>query len=205
MYLSYNDPDAIDDIIEAIQANDIATLRFFLRDGADPDARDRGGIGLLHIAARDGKPEAVKVLLDAGADPNMTVAITNHTPLFYACGHAAAEIIALLAGAGAKLDAVDAYGWTPLHMAAAHGAYEAVKALVKAGADVTARDRDGALPSDKARRQYEQTRQSNHWLCAEHLKKAEHALDTEGLKREKAERDIAALKAHNPKRFRLKF
>jgi ankyrin repeat protein len=205
MYLNHNDPGAIADIVEAIRSDDLVMLRFVLSDGADPDTRDRRGLGLLHIAAMEGKTEAVEILLHAHADPDLAVAITNHTPLFYAARGKVPETIELLVRHGARLEALDAYGWTPLHMAADHGAGEAVKALIAAGADVQARDRDGETPCEKAWKRYEQTKQSNHWLCCQRLREAERALDVEGLKREKAERDIAALKGHNPKRFRLKF
>jgi ankyrin repeat protein len=206
MYLDYSDPNNIADIVTAIRNGDLEMLRFALKDGADPDMRDKGGLGLLHIAVKENKAEAVDILIAAHADPNLPVAMTNHTPLFYAAHPGVSPgIVDALIRCGARTEAVDAYGWTPLHMAADHGAHEAVQALIAAGADVQARDRDGRTPYDIALKHFEQIRQDSHLLCCQHLRAAERALDVEGLKHEKAERDIAALKGHNPKRFRLKF
>ena len=49
--------------------------------GANLDARDKGGITALHIAARDRSVEAVRVLLARGADPNAEDRGRKSTPL----------------------------------------------------------------------------------------------------------------------------
>lgn len=205
MYCKYNEPEMIRQVLKDIAAGDLENLRFYLSDGLDPDERGPGGLPLLVHAVIEGQAGAAGVLLDMGADPNITVAMTNHTPLHYAAREEIPGMAGLLLQHGAKIEAVDAYGWTPLHMAADRGAYETLKELISAGANALARDRDGDTPRDKALAHFHQIHQANHWLCSEHLREAERLIDVEGLKHEKAERDIAILKAHNPKRFRLKF
>jgi ankyrin repeat protein len=205
MYCNYNDPQVIDDVLKAIADESLDDLRFYLNDGLDPDLKDKWGLPLLVTAVRDGKAGAAGVLLAMGADANIRTPVTQHTPLHYAARGDAAAIVGLLVKHDAKLESVDAYGLTPLHMAADCGAVAAVKALVAAGADVLARDSDGQTPRDRALKHFHQIHQAGHWLSGEHLREAERLRDVEGLKREKAERDIATLKGHNPKRFRLKF
>ncbi|TAL27085.1 MAG: ankyrin repeat domain-containing protein [Alphaproteobacteria bacterium] len=205
MYLNYAHPDVVRDILKAVEDEDIENLRFYIIDGADPDMRDEHGLALLHICARDGKAKAAEVLLQYGADPDIRVGTTQHTPLHYACRTDSAPMVQLLARAKATVNAVDGYGWTPLHMAADRGSYEALKEMVIAGADVAAKDREGETPRDRACRRYDATRQADHWLCAEHLRQAEALLDVEGRRREHVARDITVLKRHNPKQFRIKF
>jgi ankyrin repeat protein len=58
----------------------------------------------LHHAAAKNRPRIVRLLIDLGADPNVTDA-TGATPLTAAAQvQADASIVAMLAGAGAKLD-----------------------------------------------------------------------------------------------------
>ena len=205
MYCKYDEPEMIRQVEKDIAAGEVENLRFYLADGLDPDQRGTGGRPLLIQAVLERRVDSAEVLLAFGADPNIKALITNHTPLHYAANDNNGAMVALLAGHGANPEAVDVYGWTPLHMAADHGTVEAIRALVAAGANVQAQDRDGRTPRDRAVAQYKRTLEDRHFVCAEQLRAAELQLDAEGLKHEKAERDIAALKAHNPKRFRLKF
>lgn len=205
MYCKYDEPGIIDEVAKSIMDGDLENLRFYLDDGLDPDQRNSHGTPLLICAVNAGKIDAAALLLARGANPDTAVAITNHTPLHYAAREDAPEMINLLLKNGAAIDAVDAYGWTPLHMSADRGTYESLKALIAAGANPLAQDRDGATPRDKALGHYAETREADHWLCGEHLREAERQRGGEDMEHEKAERDIATLKAHNPRRFRLKF
>ena len=45
----------------------VTALKLLLRDGADPDSARGDGLTALHLASREGYPEATAVLLDAGA------------------------------------------------------------------------------------------------------------------------------------------
>eukprot|EP00198_Chlamydomonas_reinhardtii_P002771 XP_001692107.1 predicted protein [Chlamydomonas reinhardtii] len=71
-------------------------------------------------------PEAVKALLEAGADPN-EVMTGGARPL-----HTSTS---LLIEAGADIEALDTYGYTPLHRMASNNLPIGAEALLKAGAD----------------------------------------------------------------------
>ena len=128
---------------EAASADDV---RACLDAGADVAARDEDGLTPLHLAARDGTPEVVTALLDAGADiganPNEWPA-HGLTPLHLAAGGGTPGVVAVLLDAGADIRARSGYGWTPLHVAAGGGTPEIVTALLDAGADIAVRANDG--------------------------------------------------------------
>jgi ankyrin repeat protein len=127
----------------------------------------------LMIAARTGIPEAVQVLLDAGADINATESWGGTTALMWAVNENNQDVIRLLLARGADVDAVsrfiapdngrgfegsplrdrnpeeigpveDATGeFTALIFAAREGNIEAVRLLAEAGADLDAISADG--------------------------------------------------------------
>ena len=59
-----------DDLIEAIKKRHVAVVHAFLAKGADPNARDKGGLPALNWAAAKAGAEVVELLLANGADPN---------------------------------------------------------------------------------------------------------------------------------------
>lgn len=92
----------------------------------------------LFGAACHNTPEAVKMLLGAGADVKATDG-EGDTPLHFAdCRN-----IPLLLEAGADVEARDALGKTPLHTAAERDDGDAIELLAGAGADVNAMTGDG--------------------------------------------------------------
>ncbi|MDB5431038.1 MAG: Pfs, and Ankyrin domain protein [Caulobacter sp.] len=90
------------------------------------------------------KPEVIRLLIAAGADPNQHD-LSGRTPLFDA--QTAQAVRALLAG-GADLEARDADGNTPLLRPRTD---EAAVAMIAAGADITARNKAQEGVADVAR------------------------------------------------------
>lgn len=109
----------------------------------------------LMIACRTGaNPEAVRVLLAAGADVNTNDSY-GQTPLCLTAGAPAGgrkriEIAAALLGAGANVNGEQGYARaTALDFACVGSHHEMVKFLIDAGADVGHHDRDGSTPLSK--------------------------------------------------------
>ena len=101
-----------------------------------------GGQTPLDLAIQWQRTDALALLLEAGADPNLPDG-RKMTPLHRVADPAA---VTLLLEAGADLDARDESGATPLHRAAVSPALDVVRAHIDAGAEVDAPDEHGDTP-----------------------------------------------------------
>ncbi|KAI9000344.1 ankyrin repeat-containing domain protein [Hyaloraphidium curvatum] len=84
-------------------------------------------------------PDAVKALLERGADPNEIM--TGGARPLHTCGMSRRGQMSteLLIKAGAEIEALDAYGYTPLHRMASNNLPVGAEALLRAGADANRR------------------------------------------------------------------
>lgn len=147
------------------------TIRLLVRAGADVNNYRFSGDTPLILAVKTNSVEALKALIEAGADTNKKWDDSNVTPLMIALEtyyeHKDISSIQLLLSHRADpnardegtFDDYDDYrvfpywgGYTVLGFAARHGLLGAVRLLLKHGADPTLKRVDGSLPSDIARK-----------------------------------------------------
>jgi ankyrin repeat protein len=118
-----------DDVFRAIRANDLGTLR-----KAPAEVKDRLNNTPLHYAALYGSTDAVRILLDRGADVKARNK-SDATPLIY--GAYNFDKARMLVEKGADVNARSAAGMTPLLVAVSvHGNVATVRYLIDKGADV---------------------------------------------------------------------
>ena len=106
-----------------------AVMEFLLEHGADPNPKT-GGSALM-MATRGGSSKIARLLLDAGADPEVADTHTGETPLSKAAALGHIPLVSLLLQSGAKVDNWDERGWTPLHHAVKHGRKKTIEVLLR--------------------------------------------------------------------------
>jgi uncharacterized protein len=149
------------------RARAVATVKVLLAHGADPNARihqekptvraldevEFEGATPIALAAEVNNLDAIKLLVNAGGDPNIT---TSHgtTPLMLASGAAtdvqrarsieerglAIHTARYLLDHGADVNAAGQFGWTALHSATYQGITDLIELLISKGADINAMD-----------------------------------------------------------------
>ncbi|KAL6634310.1 hypothetical protein ACP70R_026981 [Stipagrostis hirtigluma subsp. patula] len=118
----------------AINGANIATVRYLLNQGADPDKVDDKGFTSLHIAAEEGYCNIVELLLSKGASVD---ALSNRgTPLHLAATNGHHTTVKILLDHNADCNKIVHGIFTPLLVAIYAASLKCVKLLIKAGADV---------------------------------------------------------------------
>ncbi len=110
------------------------------------------GFTPLGLAAFFGHPEAVKVLLESGADVNLKPPSRfANTAVDAAVSGDHADVVRILLAAGANPNVRSEANYTTLHKAAVHGNLDVVRMLLDHGADVHAVRDGGHTPFDDAK------------------------------------------------------
>ncbi|MCL5437047.1 MAG: ankyrin repeat domain-containing protein [Candidatus Dependentiae bacterium] len=118
-------------------------VKFLIEKGANINAQDREGDGVLHNAACGNDPELIAYLVkDKKLDVNVRD-FKEKTPLHYAAALGKLKAIEAFLANGAELEARMEGGSTPLLRAVFRRQREVVKLLLKHGADINAKDNRG--------------------------------------------------------------
>jgi ankyrin repeat protein len=145
--VSYQHPEVVQALVEAgadIRARSKVRPVMRSRGGRGEGGKaflDEGGYTPLLFAARVGDMASMRLLLDAGADPN-DVAPLGTSALLVAAQSGHEDLAAYLLDRGANPNAA-ADGYAPLHIAVLRGEVALVQKLIARGADVNARVTNG--------------------------------------------------------------
>jgi ankyrin repeat protein len=140
------DPEATDpEGFAAITNAPLAIARLLIEAGAEVNVpQDRANRAPLATATIDDDIDLMRLLLEAGADPDAQLPVLNNQgAIHFAATNASPAAVRLLLGAGADPDLADALGYTALLYTASGEGFETPEAaiamarlLLDAGADV---------------------------------------------------------------------
>jgi len=129
------------ELLSVSARGDTACLRALLKKKVETNSEYQGWTA-LGVAARAGKSNVVKLLLDEGADPNwMTREMGSALTLASSEGHK--EVVDILLANGSNVDAKDEEGCTALIRAAGNGHSDIVEALLAAGSSINEKSNEG--------------------------------------------------------------
>jgi ankyrin repeat protein len=147
-----------DQLLDAAGEGDVAAVARLLTAGAVPNASVAARVPsgeviqftALCAAARCGRLEAVRLLLESGANPSLADG-NGETPLMVAAANEQLEVLRLLLARGAAVDAVSAaYGATAFHYSCYSNQPKYAEALARAGCDVRLKDSNGKTGQELA-------------------------------------------------------
>lgn len=139
---SYDGDDQL--ILTAID-EDINYLKDLIDSEFDLDNIDRCGKTALLWAVSKNKPESVKMLLEAGSNPNI-FSYHDDNPLFISIYERNLEILnILLQNNNINIHLKNSKGHNALHIAIYNGFFDAIKLLVTSGIDVNIKDNNGNI------------------------------------------------------------
>ncbi|MEZ4316109.1 MAG: ankyrin repeat domain-containing protein [Myxococcota bacterium] len=117
-----------------VQHDQWDALQAWLASGGNPDEADPSGFTLLMSAAAHDRPEAARILLAAGAAPDLVEHEDLATALYVAatCGHG--EVVRVLLAGGASANRATALGAVPLHAAVHPDRVGLIEDLLASGA-----------------------------------------------------------------------
>ena len=148
--------DLAKDLANAASKGDRGRVESLLAGGADINSIVYSyDATALMLAARYGRLEMVKFLIDKGADINIKNRIGS-TAIHVASEYGRIDVVKYLVKKGADVNAGNKYGYTPLMRASLSKHPGTVKYLIKKGAKVKAKAKNGftALMSAAIRGQY---------------------------------------------------
>ncbi len=151
-------------MIKAVLGNDTTTIKNLINEGYDVNETFTDRIlctsNPLHFAASNGSVNAAKILIENGADINITNSFDD-TPLHIAAGmmphyncdlritkygDGSFEVAKLLIDSQADLNIKNFRGMSPVHNAALNGRFDIIKILIEHGVDVNIGNNECGTP-----------------------------------------------------------
>lgn len=145
IYLKRVQNYALEEFVDAAFEGNINTIRDTISQGIDINAISSNGEAALHKAIRMNHLSIVKMLLKAGANPNLKEEEQEYSPLMIALNWSNVDwaIFQALLEAGADINSRASRGETALMLAVFKLNLKAVEKLLELGADVNDRDISG--------------------------------------------------------------
>jgi hypothetical protein len=113
----------------------VQEVSLFLAAGFSPDTRDKAGVPMINIAARNGSREVLKLLIQSGAEINLTADDRGSSALIDSAIGRYVDLVSDLIESGADVDIQSKDGQTALVMAVGADDEVVTEALLKAGAN----------------------------------------------------------------------
>ncbi len=130
----------------AAREGDLEKVKRFIEEGADVNAKDKGGKTPLFSAVLADSNDVAKFLIAKGADVNSKdkrgATPINRTIRY----HGRNDMVELLISSGADVNTKNNNDETPLHRACFFGLKDVAELLIAKGADVNAKDKTGVTP-----------------------------------------------------------
>jgi len=128
-------PPTDEALAECVAEDKVEEVSLFLAAGFSPDTKDKHGIPLLCISARNGHLKTLELLLRSGAQVNMVSEDRGSSALLDSAIVRHKDLVETLIKAGADTNIQSKEGQTALVVVVGAGDEEIVQMLVKAGAD----------------------------------------------------------------------
>ncbi|NER00133.1 MAG: hypothetical protein F6K30_26115 [Cyanothece sp. SIO2G6] len=126
-------------IHESALIGDLKKIKNCLKSGLDINIKDFSGVTALHYAAKGGQLEVGELLINNGADINLSMNSQGGPPLSWAILFKKNQFMELLISKGANINTSDEKQRSPLHLAAWSGNLYAVRYLVNHDSDINSR------------------------------------------------------------------
>ncbi|MBI3650783.1 MAG: ankyrin repeat domain-containing protein [Acidobacteria bacterium] len=137
-------------LTEAASNGNARQVRELLEQGSDVEAKDPAGWTPLMRAAQSHHTTVIQILLDNGANPNVSEDIRGMNALLLAVESKNLSSALVLLNHNANVNTPNRGGYTPLMLAVQSGEVEMVQLLIDRGADITARIGNGETALDVA-------------------------------------------------------
>ncbi|KAL1488880.1 hypothetical protein ABEB36_014673 [Hypothenemus hampei] len=122
----------------ATRRNSIEQVKYLVESGTELDT---GPDPALHLALRKGHVNIAIVLLEAGANYEITDS-NGDRPIHIACAAGLIEVVKVLCALGCNLEVPTRKGLFPLHLATKYGHIAVVRCLCAAGCNIEVRNYD---------------------------------------------------------------